>query len=96
MYHPGKDAASPADFISRHPNLRATAERNVADEYVNYVCSDAIPKAMTLQEIQAETEKDPTLQSLIKAIETDRWTDSEILDYKPDSRTSYRSTVEWY
>ena len=37
---------------------------------------------MTLQEIQAETEKDPTLQSLIKAIETDRWTDSEILDYK--------------
>ena len=37
---------------------------------------------MTLQEIQAETEKDSTLQSLIKAIETDRWTDPEILDYK--------------
>ena len=33
---------------------------------------------LTLQEIQAETEKDSTLQSLIKAIETD----SEILDYK--------------
>ena len=68
--------------MSRHPNLRATAERNVADEYVNSVCTNAIPKAMTLQEIQADTEKDPTLQSLIKAIETDRWTDSEILDYK--------------
>jgi len=37
---------------------------------------------MTLQEIQAETEKDSTLQSLIKVIETDCWTDSEILDYK--------------
>ena len=82
VYRPGKDAENPADFMSRHPNLQATAERNVADEYVNYVCTNAIPKAMTLQEIQAETEKDPTLQSLIKAIETDRWTDSEILDYK--------------
>ena len=82
VYRPGKDAENPADFMSRHPNLQATAKRNVADEYVYYVCSNAIPKAMTLQEIQSETEKDPTLQSLIKAIETDRWTDSEILDYK--------------
>ena len=65
--------------MSRHPILRATAEKNVADEYVNYVYTYAIPKAMTLQEIQDETEKD---QSLIKVIETDRWTDSEILDYK--------------
>ena len=82
VYRPGKDAENPADFMSRHPNLQATVERNVADEYVNYVCTNAVPKAMTLQEIQAETEKDSTLQSLIKAIETDRWTDPEILDYK--------------
>jgi len=47
---------------------------------VNYVCTNAIP--LTLQEIKAETEKDSTLQSLIKAIKTDHWTDSEILDYK--------------
>ena len=82
VYRPGKDAENPADFMSRHPNLQATAERNVAENYVNYVCTNAIPKAMTLQETQAETKEDPTLQSLIKAIETDRWTDSEILDYK--------------
>ena len=82
VYRPGKDDENPADFMSRHPSHQATVERNVADEYVNYVCTNAIPKAMTLQEIQAETEKDSTLQSLIKAIETDCWTDSEILDYK--------------
>jgi len=82
VYRPGKDAENPANFMSRHPNLQATAERNVADEYVNYVCTNVIPKAMTLQEIQVETEKDSTLQSLIKVIETDCWTDSEILDYK--------------
>ena len=82
VYRPGKDAENPADFTSRHPNLQTTADRNVADEYVNYVCNNAILKARTLQEIQAETEKNSTLQSLIKAIKTDRWTDSEILDYK--------------
>ena len=49
---------------------------------MNYVCTNAVPKAMTLQEIKVETEKDSTLQSLIKAIETDRWTDFGILDYK--------------
>ena len=82
MYRSGKDDENPADFMSRHPNHQATAERNVTDEYVYYVCTNAIPKAMTLQEIQTETEKDSTLQSLIKVIETDRWTDSEIPDYK--------------
>ena len=63
VYRPGKDAENPADFMSRHPNLQATAERNVADEYVNYVCTNAVPKAMTLQEIKVETEKDSILQS---------------------------------
>ena len=82
VYHPTKDVENRADFMSRHPNHQATAERNVADAYVNYDCTNAIPKAMTLQEIQAETKKDPTLQSLIKAIERDCWTDSEITDYK--------------
>ncbi len=87
VYRPGKDAENPADFMSRHPNLQATAERNVADEYVNYVCTNAVPKA--------KTEKDSTLQSLIKAIKTDRWTDSEILDYKrlKDKLLAYSGVV---
>ena len=49
VHRPGKDA----DFMSGH--LQATTERNVAKNYVNYVCTNAIPKAMTLQEIQAES-----------------------------------------
>ena len=32
VYRPGKDDENPADFMSRHPNHQATAERNVADE----------------------------------------------------------------
>ena len=82
VYRPGKDAENPADFMSRHPNLQATAERNVADGYANYVCTNAVPKVMTLQEVKVETEKDSTLQSLMKAIETDRRTDLKILDWK--------------
>ena len=82
VYRPGKDAENPADFMSRHPNTRANNKRNEADEYVNYVCKNAVPKAMTLDDIKSETKEDPVLQSLIKAIETDRWMDPEVQDFK--------------
>lgn len=39
-------------------------------------------KAMTLQEIKLESEKDNSLQALIKAIETDQWTHQEVQDYR--------------
>ena len=82
VYRPGRDAENPADFMSRHPNTRTSNKRNVADEYVNYVCNNAVPKAMTLSDIKSETKEDSVLQSLIKAIETDRWMNPEVQDYK--------------
>ena len=83
VYRPGKDDGNPTDFMSRHPNHQATAERNVADEYVNYVCTNAIPKAMTLQEIQAETEE-RLYTPVTDQGNRDRplFTNSEILDFK--------------
>ena len=65
MYRPGKDAENPADFMSRHPNIRPSNKRKVADEYVNSVCDNAVPKAMTLDDIKSDTEEDSVLQSLI-------------------------------
>ena len=80
VYRPGKDAEIPADFMSRHPNLQATAERNVTDEYVNYVCTNATKGHDKRSRLKQR--KIPHFSQLIKAIETDRWTDSEIIDYK--------------
>ena len=37
---------------------------------------------MTLEDIQQTTEVDAEMQTLIKAIETDRWTSPEVQDYK--------------
>ena len=42
----------------------------------------AVPKGMTLEDIQQTTEVDAEMQTLIKAIETDRWTSPEVQDYK--------------
>ena len=71
FYHPGRNKENPADFISRHLNASEVQEQNVAGEYVNYVCINAIPKAMTIQEVEVETQKDSTMQAVVEAIETD-------------------------
>ena len=80
-YRPGRNEENPADFISRHPNASKVQEQNVAEEYTNYVCINAIPKAMTIQEVEVETQKDPTMQAVIKAIETGNWSSPEVQEY---------------
>ena len=81
--------------MSRHPSTAECEERNIAEDYVNYICNQAVPKAMTLQEIKLETEKDSSLQALIKAIETDMWTDPEVQEYKKvkDELLVYKGTI---
>jgi transposase InsO family protein len=82
VYQPGKDEKNPADFLSRHPNS-SEAQRECADEeYINYICANAIPTAMTLQEIQLETSVDETMQMVIQAIETNNWSNPPLPEYK--------------
>ena len=76
MYKPGKD--NPADFMSRHPAAFNTNE-NMGDQYVKYITINAIPKAMTIKEVQKETEKDETLPAVNQAIHTGEWTDKSLL-----------------
>ena len=47
-------------------------ERNIADEYVNYLMSNAVPKSMSVNEIKTATENDASMQTLIKAINSVR------------------------
>lgn len=43
---------NPADVLSRLPlDNQPFRERNIAEEYINYVTMNAIPKALTLEEI---------------------------------------------
>ena len=82
IYRPGRDAENPADFMSRHPSSTAPEEPNLAEVYVNYVSINAVPKAMTLEEIKQETKHDVEMQAVIKAVETDQWSAPEVQNYK--------------
>ena len=80
IYSPGE--SNPADFMSRHPTCGTATtgrEAKIAEEYVNMVVSNAVPKALTISEIQDETLKDDTLQSVIQAVRG-RWTKVESSD----------------
>ena len=45
----------------------------LAEEYVNFLTSHAVPKAMTLAQIQQATSEDPILQSLAEIIRTGKF-----------------------
>ena len=80
IYSPGEN--NPADFMSRHPTFGTATtgrEAKIAEEYVNMVVSNAVPKALTISEIQDETLKDDTLQYVIQAVRG-RWTKVESTD----------------
>ena len=81
--------------MSRHLSNIDSEEHYVAQDYVNYVCKQAVPKAMTLQEIKLELEKNISPQALIKAIETDQWIHPEVQEYRnvKDELLVYQGTV---
>ena len=82
IYQPGRDAENPADYMSRHPSSMVPGEQNLAEDYVNYICTKAVPKAMTLEEIKQETKHDAEMQAVIKAVESDQWSNQEVQNYK--------------
>ncbi|XP_033121880.1 uncharacterized protein K02A2.6-like [Anneissia japonica] len=45
----------------------------MAEVYVNLTLSNAIPRSLTVEEIELETAKDKTLQLCISALKTNRW-----------------------
>lgn len=63
MYTKGSD--NPSDFLSRHPCQETDNKHEMsAEQYVNFLTMHAVPKAMTIQEIQEATKHDKTLQRL--------------------------------
>ena len=71
-YRPG--ACNPADFMSRHPwEPSANEEQKLTEQYVNFLTTHAVPKAMNLQEIIEETNQDETLQTVKKLIQSEKW-----------------------
>ena len=71
---------NPSDFLSRHPNSsEMETHEEMAEDYVNFLTTHAVPKAMFLAEIQEATKADNTLQSLTEMISTNQWEAKEAI-----------------
>ena len=71
-----KGTENPSDFLSRHTSLmEPKREEKMAEDYVNFISLHAIPRAMTLAELQEATRADVTLQHLMGVICSGRWDD---------------------
>ena len=69
-----KGNENPSDYLSRHTSLVCDDKQGtMAEEYVNLLTLSAVPKAMTLQEIQQATTEDPTLQYLMYLTQNQKW-----------------------
>ena len=85
VYKPG--ANSPADYMSRHPDHKqsqASHHLSRVDAYVNFVTNNAVPPAITLQEVKDATAADETLQRLAQVIATQKWheTGKDVTQYQ--------------
>lgn len=72
-YRPG--ASNPADYASRHPvgDPEAHSYEVESEEHVSFVARNAVPKAITLSEVESATAKDPILQAVMSAIKSGCW-----------------------
>ena len=81
QYRPGRDEQNPADYLSRYSELSKPTRDNASEAYVHYVCKNAIPKSIKLDEVCTATQQDPTLQKLMTTIQTGRWHESDQSDF---------------
>ena len=76
-FQAGKDNI--ADYMSRHPIPQSETQTTmcrhdkIAEDYVNFVLENDQFSAITLSEVQSATENDPTLQTVIKLINNNKW-----------------------
>ena len=67
---PGSE--NPADYLSRHP-IVTSPKPSIAEEYVVFVSRNDVPKAVSLDEIQASTQADRELCAVREAVTENRW-----------------------
>ncbi len=66
VHRPGK--GNPADYLSRNPVLSEQDAHDMAEHYINYLMSEAIPPAISQELLEIETLKDECLQAVIRRI----------------------------
>ena len=70
-YQPGK--SNPADYLSRHPRTNYVNYTSCAEDYVRYIVNNAVPKTLTLKDIEIRSKEDQTLSLCRQALTTGHW-----------------------
>ena len=68
-----KGADNPVDYLSRHPHEKAPAARGIAEEFVNFTLTNAIPTAMGVSEVIEHSTNDAELNEVREAISSGDW-----------------------
>ena len=86
--------SNPSDFLSRHVTMVSDEKQGtLAEDYVNFLTSQAVPRAMTVEEIQQATLQDTTLQRLADMIRQDNFEDADGGELALFKRTKDKLTV---
>ncbi|KAK3756278.1 hypothetical protein RRG08_066394 [Elysia crispata] len=51
----------------------SSRQQKIAEEYIQHISIESVPKSLTLAEIAAETLKDPTVQLAISCLHKNKW-----------------------
>jgi len=62
-----------ADALSRLSQQQGPLSKNVAEEYVRFIAKQAAPQAISIQEIERESSKDPDLVAIRRVVESGDW-----------------------
>ena len=88
-YRPGKD--NPADYFSRHPVKtlnQSSREEKLAEEHINFVTANALPKTVSLKEIVNASQDDIVIQETMRALRAGRW--YEVIKDNPEHESELR------
>ena len=80
QYKPGSE--NPADYLSRHPTSTSFRQQRMTEPYINMIVSASVPKALTLEEIEADTNDDHTLRAVRAAIKSNKRHYDKVKRYK--------------
>ena len=70
-YAPG--ANNPADYLSRNPQVINYIDDNPADQYINHIIQDAVPKSIDLNDIIKYSQQDNIIQQVLNSLKTNNW-----------------------
>ena len=71
IYRSGRDNI--ADALSRLSPQQSPPTKSVGEEYVRFVATQAAPQAISIQEIEKESDKDPDLEAIRQALKSGNW-----------------------